>query len=379
MKGHVRKRGSVWYATVDLPRPVGAARKQKQVRLGKGTKAEAEARLREYLRPFDDGSYEPEAEMTVAELLSAWLRDIEHRIAAKTWEGYESKVRCHLTPALGSISLKKLKPQHIVSAYAAFREKGLSSQTCTHLHRILSTALAYGVKTLRVLKQNPASSVDAPRAKQREMQPLSEDQVRLIVEAAKGTRLEVPVLTAALTGVRRGELLALKWSGIDFERGTLSVTGTVEHSRRYGVRFKPETKTKSSRRVVPMAADLAAILRLHREEQEGQRRETGVAWVENDLVFCNPDGSLWPPDTITKQFAELAATAGLAGFRLHDLRHAFASITLKNGVSVKEVSALLGHSSSVLTLSTYAHVMEGMGREAVEGLAKSLLGPAKVA
>ena len=136
---------------------------------------------------------------------------------------------------------------HIVEAYARIREKGLSSQTHAHLHRILHTAFNYGVKTLKFLRENPVASVDPPTVDRRDAQPLSEAQVRLIVEAAKGTRLEVPVLAAALTGLRRSELLALRWSGIDFERGSLAVTGTVEHSRRYGVRFKPETKTRSSR------------------------------------------------------------------------------------------------------------------------------------
>jgi len=128
--------------------------------------------------------------------------------------------------------------------------------------------------------------------------------------------------------------------------------------------------------VIPLALPVIEALRQHKADQERERQDCGAGYSDNDLVFCNPDGSVWPPDSFTKQFAGIAASVGLAGlFRFHDLRHAFASITLKNGASVKEVSTLLGHSSPFLTLSTYAHIMEGMGREAVNGLARSLLAP----
>ncbi len=373
MKGYLRKRGRVWYSTVDLPRRPDEPRRQKCFNLGQGTKAEARKRERDLLRKFDDGTWERETEMTVGELLLTWLMDNEHRLAAKTWEAYDSKVRRHLIPALGSVPLKKLRPKHLVDAYAVLRTKGLSSQTNTHLHRILHTGLNYGVRTLRVIKENVAACVPAPVAERRQQDALSEDQVRLLIEAAKGTRLEVPVLVGALTGLRRSELLALKWStSVDLDRGLLSITETVEHTRRFGVRLQPRTKTKGSRRVIPLAVALVEALRLHKSRQEEARGKVG-GYTDNGLVFCNPDGALWPPDSFSKQFAGIATRVGLPRFRFHDARHAFASMTLKNGVSVKEVSTLLGHSSPLLTLSTYAHVMEGMGREAVNGLAESLL------
>jgi integrase len=194
------------------------------------------------------------------------------------------------------------------------------------------------------------------------------------MEVARGTRLEGPVTVAALTGLRRGEILALRWRNIDLDRGLIFVTEAVEQTKSLGVRFKG-TKTVSSRRVLPIARQLIEWLKSYRSLQD-MERDAALFWKDLDLVFCNPDGSAWPPNTLTNEFSDMRKLAGLGRFRFHDLRHAFASITLKNGASLKEVQILMGHSSPMLTLSTYAHTMEGLGRQAVERLAESLVGTA---
>jgi len=371
MKGYLRKRGRVWYTTIELRRPDGE-RKQKCIRIGEMSKAEAQGREREILRAFDSGEWTDDRSLTVADLLKTWLEDNEHQISATTWEYYETNIRLHLIPALGTVPLSKLTPRHIVDAYAQIRSRGLSGQTCLHVHRVLSAALNYAKKTLRVVKENVAESVPSPKVERKELPPLSAQQVRTIIEMVRGTRLEIPVLVAALTGLRRGELLALKWRGVDFERGRIVVTEALEQTRRHGIRFKAP-KSRSSRRVLPAADELLEILREHKARQGEQRARFGASYVDQDLVFCEESGVPWPPDTFSRQFSVMTRNAGLAGFRFHDSRHAFASLALTNGTSIKEVSALLGHASATLTLSTYAHVIAGMGREAVSGVAKSVL------
>ncbi len=377
MEGHLSQRGKskTWYLVYDEPTMQGQKRRQRWVRIGRMSKSGAQESAREILRQIDEGTWTDNRKRTVADLLNTWLKDNEHRLAAKTWEGYESKLRCHIIPAIGEIPLAKLKPKHVVDAYAAIRAKDLSARTLVHIHRILHAALNYGKKTLRAVKENVASSVPSPGGVSRELAPLREEHVRTIIEAARGTRLEVPVLVAALTGLRRSEILALGWKrSVDLQRGVFAITHVLEQSRRYGVRLKAKTKSRSSRRVIPLANEVVEVLKAHRARQDDDRKRLGHAYVENDLVFCNEDGTPWPPDTFTKQFADIARLVGMKGsFRFHDARHAFASLTLKNGAPVKEVSALLGHASPMLTLSTYARVIEGMGREAVNGLAESLL------
>jgi integrase len=178
-------------------------------------------------------------------------------------------------------------------------------------------------------------------------------------------------MLAAMTGVRRGELLALRWQDVDFQRKRLVISRSLEETKAFGLRFKAP---KSGRvRVLPIADALVAGLNAHKTEQNADRRRLGLAYADHDLVFCNEDGSPWPPDTLTKQFGSIAKRIGMKGFRFHDVRHGFASISLKQGTSVKEVSELLGHSSPLITLSTYAHTMEGVARDAVNRLADSLV------
>lgn len=157
-----------------------------------------------------------------------------------------------------------------------------------------------------------------------------------------------------------------------FNFSSLFVAESLEQTRKTGIRFKAP-KSKSSRRFIPLAPEAVGILRGYRNTQDDAKKRAPF-YVDNDLVFCNPDGQPWPPDTFTVQFAELAKGVGMKGFRFHDLRHAFASLTLADGRPIKEVQLLMGHSTANTTLSVYARSVEGLGRAAVDGLAKSLLG-----
>ena len=244
-------------------------------------------------------------------------------------------------------------------------------RTSLHVHRALHAAFAYGVSEERALGENVVSRVKAPRPDDRAPAPVSRDHVCAIIAAANGTRLDVPLVLATTTGLRRGELLALRWSDVDFDRASLRVTQALEHTRSHGVRFK-SPKSRSSRRLVPLAAECVELLRTHKATQDAVRARE---YADNDLVLPNPDGTPWPPDSFSVEFGKLARAAGCRGFRFHDLRHTFATFSPSSGGSIKDVQALLGHSSATLTLSTYAHVLEGAGRAVVNRLGSSLLDP----
>ncbi|MBV8725440.1 MAG: site-specific integrase [Candidatus Eremiobacteraeota bacterium] len=376
MKGFLRKRGNVWYTTFDLPRLPNQPRRQKCVRLGRTSKAEAQERERQVLRRNDEGSLTEESTKTVGDLLDAWLTDLRptaksQTISPTTYQRYASIVKLHLKPHLGAVSLRRLSAGDITTAYGRVRAKGLSGQSCLHTHRVLHTALEYGTKTLGWLRANPAAAVRSPKVT-RKTAALDGNTVPILLEATKGTRFEYPVALTATTGLRRGELLALRWSkSVDFERRRLIVAESLEETKILGLRFKAPKSGKL--RVLPLADVAVPLLRSHRARQDAERQRLGSRYNDNDLVFCNPDGTPWPPETFTKQFAQVTRSIGMKGFRFHDLRHAFATLTLKNGTSVNEVSQLLGHSSPVITLSTYAHVIEGVARDAVNLLANSLI------
>lgn len=375
MKGYLHKIGKVWYTTIDLPKLPGEKRRQKEIKLGALSKSNAQAKEREVLREIENHPVFEIPNVTVERLLSSWLSHMaptatSQPISPKTYERYASIVRNQLIPNVGTFPLAKLNPRIITEMQTKLRQQGLSGTTCLHVHRVLHTALNFGVKTLRIVKTNVASEVRPPKACIRRLD-VDEKGIVMLLEATKGTRLEMPIILASMTGVRRGELLALRWQGVDFERKRLVVSESLEETQEFGLRFKGP---KSGRvRVVPIADALVDSLSTYKAKQNAERLRLGPAYADQGLVFCNDDGSPWPPDTLTKQFASVAKKIGMKGFRLHDVRHCFASISLKQGTSVKEVSELLGHSSPLVTLSTYAHAMEGVAREAVNRLADSLL------
>ena len=376
MKGFLRKRGDVWYTTFDLPRLPNQPRRQKCIKLGEVSKAEAQELERRALRRYDEAQWAEESSKTVTDLLDAWITYLtptqkSQIISPTTYQRYASIVNLHLKPHLGDVMLRKLGANHVIDAYAKVRDKGLSGRSCLHVHRVLHTALEYGTKTLRWLRANPAATVRTPKVARRISQ-IDENAVKILLEAAKGTRFECPIALTAMTGLRRGELLALRWSkSIDFERKRLVVSESLEETKVFGLRFK--TPKSGKVRVIPLADYAIPILRTHHAAQSVEKLRSGSLYDDRDLVFCNPDGTPWAPDTFTKQFAQVAQLVGMKGFRFHDLRHAFATLTLRNGTSVNEVSELLGHSSPMITLSTYAHVIEGVAREAVNVLANNLM------
>jgi integrase len=377
MEGHLYKRGrsKTWYLLYDLPKAHGDKRKQCSVRIGKMPKSHAEARKREILRRVDQGTWQSAPSLTVEKFLRLWLDATRPRLAAKTHERYSSLVQLYVLPVIGQLRLGKVEPKHLRQLYQSMIEKGLSKQTALHVHRALHTAFAYGVREERILGENIVSLVKAPQPDARTPMNISREQVRAVILAAKGGRLEIPVILAATTGLRRGELLALRWSDVDLDHASVHVLQSLEQTRTNGVRVK-SPKSRSSRRLVPIAPECVEMLRKHKAEQGVTRTPE---YSDNDLVMPNTDGSPWPPDNFSAQFSKLARTAGCRGFRFHDLRHAFATLTLSSGTSIKDVQNLLGHSSASLTLSTYAHVLEGAGRAAVNSLGSSLLGSSEVA
>jgi integrase len=206
---------------------------------------------------------------------------------------------------------------------------------------------------------------------------MNREKVRVLIEAARGNRLELVVLFAAVTGLRRGEVLALRWKCVDIAGGNLYVAEALEHTRNHGVRFKLP-KSKRSRRAIPLSVEIVEALRSHHLAREEVRRAAGRVYADHDLVFPNPDGTPWPPDSLSVQFAKLARSVGCQGFRFQDLRHGFETMLLSGVSNLREVAALMGNDPKVM-LSSYAHVMEGHGRAAVNSLARSLLGGGQVA
>ena len=242
---------------------------------------------------------------------------------------------------------------------------GLSAQTVVHFHRILHKALEQAVKW-QLVARNVCDAVDVPRPQRHEMKALTEEETTRLLTAARETRLYVPILLAVATGMRRGEILALRWDALDLEAGTLSVSRSLEQTAG-NLNFKAP-KTDRSRRTVVLPRFAVVALQCHKGEQAKLRLLLGPGYQDHGLVVARADGSPWRPDVFSTEFGVLIRKTEVPPVRFHDLRHSHASQLFRAGIHPKIVSERLGHSGVGITLDTYSHLLPGMQEEAASKL-----------
>ncbi len=373
MKGHMRQRSKgTWTLWVDWGRDPETGKRKQQTVTVRGSKRDAEGELRTLLTRIEGGAYVKPAKMTVGEYLKQWLESyVATNATPKTRDRYEGIVRAHLIPAFGSLELTALQPQRIQSYYSqalmAGRKDGnggLSAGTVRYHHMVLYEALRHAVKH-GLLIRNVAEAVDPPAPERKGIAIIDSDGVRMLLQAAKETPYHACIFTAVYTGMRRSELLGLRWCDVDLELATLSVVQTL-HQLQNGTYVVGKPKTKGSRRMIALSPSLAMLLREHKQKQELDRMLLGKSLSPEDLVFSNPDGSPLRPNTVSRAFEKLARSLGFQGIRFHDLRHAHATLMLRQGIHPKIVSERLGHSSVAITLDIYSHVLPGLQEAAAQ-------------
>lgn len=382
MPGHIVKRGrSSWTVVVDLGREPVTGKRRQLWRAVKGPKREAEALLVQFLHERDTGVERPVGKMTVAAYLERWLVDyVQPSLAPKTIASYRDVVRTHLVPTLGSLDLVALRPTHIQSLYTQLSGSGrcdgrggLSARSILRYHQILHAALRQAVRW-QLLIRNPADAVEPPRAARRELRATTPAQARAVMAAADETSIGPFVRLALMTGMRRGELLGLRWADVDFEGGALHVQQTAQRIAGQGIVFR-QPKTRLSRRSIALSPDAVGVLRQHRRRQAEARLLAGSAYGDRDLVFATGLGTPIEPGNLRRSWVGIIRAAGLPGLRIHDLRHAHATLMLSQGVHPKVVSERLGHASVNITLDTYSHVLPGLQEAAAAALDTILAEP----
>lgn len=285
---------------------------------------------------------------TVSQFLTRWLRDaVAPSVRALTLEQYEQHARLYLVPAFGQKPLQKLYPSDVQRFVAERLAAGLSPRTVRISLFVLSRALAQAVKW-NVIARNPVDAVDLPKAERPPVKTFSETQARALLVAVKGDPAEPAYLLALVCGLRRGELLALKWEDLDFDRGTLAVHRALE---RIGTRLQfVEPKSRSGRRMLPLPQPALKALKSHRARQGATRLSLGPAYEDHGLMFPNGIGRPLEPRAFNRQFKSALARAGLPStLRLHDCRHFAATAMIADGADVRTVAGLLGHADPSLT------------------------------
>lgn len=338
----------------------------------KGGKREAQRELNRLLAAKQTGAYVEPSKLTVGQYLERWLQDYANaKVGKRTYEFYAEVVGKHLVPALGNLPLVKLQPLHLQAYYTKAQKSGrrdgkggLSAQSVLHHHRLLHGALEQAVRW-QLLVRNPAAAVEPPRVEDREMQVLEAEGIRRLLDAAAGTNLHLPILVAVATGLRRGEILGLKWEDLNLEVGTVTVRRSLEDTSE-GLRFKAP-KTKKSRRTIHLPPAVVEVLRHHQAEQAELQRCLEPAYEDYGLVLAWADGRPFRPHYVTLAFIRLVRKLGLR-LRFQDLRHTQATALIALGEHVKVISARLGHSSIQITMDRYGHLLPGMDQAAAQRL-----------
>jgi integrase len=302
-------------------------------------------------------------QQTLKVFLKKWLEQV-CRLTRKpnTYKTYRSAARAHIIPSLGHIKLQKLTIERLQTFFAE-KQEHLKPATLASIRKALKSALNDAVKQ-GLVARNVAAFVSLPYIERYEGLVLTEQQARRLLDVARGSRLDVLLLVALTTGMRQGELLALRWSDIDFKTGVLQVHHNVAYVNGMGF-VESEPKTKAGRRKVILPGVVIEALRRHLERQAEKQCEMGERWHNLGLVFPTVHGGFLYANNVWASFKRLLKRAGLPDVRFHDLRHSVATILFAAGVDLKVISELLGHSSIAVTSDVYARLLPDKQREVV--------------
>lgn len=368
MTGHIRKRatkkGIVWQVILDKGEDSEGKRLRDHHTLL--SKKEAQVFLSEKLAEYNRGTYIEPSRMTVQECSEEWMTVyVRPQLAANTIHGYEVNLNRHIFPYIGNVKIQQLAPAAIQEMYGKLTAKGLSPRSVRYVHTTLHEVLGYAYKR-QIIPKNPAEFVAVPKQKKYEAQVYDKQEVGALLEAAKGTALDIPIRLAVGLGLRRGELLALQWDDVDFKENTIYVHRNltcIDHQYLFG-----EPKTKSGIRLLSVPPSLMKALKHHKVRQMASKLAFGSCYQDNQLVCCRPDGSPIHTASFSQQFNQFLKKHGLKHIRLHDLRHTNATLMLQMGVPAKVASERLGHANISITLDTYTHAVRELNQEAAEKL-----------
>lgn len=362
--GHLREKKGYYYAVLNYKDSCGK-RKTKWISTGfpvKGNKKRAEAFLADVKRNFiPEDTKGIDEGMLFADYMEKWLDIIKGSIAIPTFASYSNMVERIIVPYFREkeITLENLTAKDIQEFY--LHELGrVSASTVIHYHANIHKALKYAVK-IDLIDTNPADKVERPKRDHYVGSFYDADEINALFEAAKGTKLELPILFGAFYGLRRSEVIGLKWDAIDFEKNTITIRHTVTQCNVDGkstIVISDTTKTKSSRRTLPLVPFVRERLLLLKEEQEENRRLCGRSYKKEYMgyVCINEIGDLIKPHYVTESFQKLLKANEFRRIRFHDLRHSCASLLLANGVPMKQIQEWLGHSDFSTTANIYAHL-----------------------
>ena len=345
---------NIYRIFLEVDRDPATGKRRQSTMTFRGTRPEAEAEYARLRNQRAQGIELGGEKLRVADYLDRWLRDYASvNTKPRTEKGYRQIIDGHVKPVVGSMPLGKLRPLHIQRIISTALGTGVSKKTAQNIYRCLFESLRHAVKW-ELIGRNPAEAIDPPRPPRFQAPALGVDDVERLMEAADAAGIGALVKTAVMTGLRQGEVLRLRWEDVDLDRGALAVR---------------ESKSAAGVRAIALSPATVVLLRKHRRQQAEDRLRAGPAWHDETLVFATTLGT--PIQTIRRSWAKVVKLSGVR-VRFHDLRHAHATLMLKQGIHPKIVQERLGHSRIEVTLNTYSHVLPGLQAEAAAALDRVL-------
>jgi len=355
MRGSLKERSpGRWAIILDIHDPQTGARRRKWHSF-RGSKKEARIECARLITEMKDGAYVETDRTSLNDFLNRWERDwAATNVSPKTAERYSHLMK-HIRPTLGAKPMQAIRAQDLNALYTSLRDR-LAPRTIGHLHRLLHLVFGHATKWGNI-KRNVVALVNAPKVPVTEAPVLQLAEIPQMFDAVRGRSLYPIAVVALGTGMRRGELCALRWQDVNLDAATLRVERSLEQTRKSGLRFK-EPKSKRGRRAISLSATVVAELRKRWAAQQEQRLSLGLGGSPADgLVFADWDGSPLAPDRLSDNFSNAMAAAGLPHVTLHTLRHTHASQLIRSGVDILTVSRRLGHANATVTLNVYGHLI----------------------
>lgn len=367
MKGSIKKRGKTYSVRYDAGINPETGKRIQKFKGGFQNRKDAERFLTEKLFELNRDNFSlPKKEFFKPFLLDWFETKYKKNVSIRTWEGREYMLHKHLIPKFAHYKLQEITTYELDAFYAYKVESGLSPKTVKDLHNLMNLCLSQAVKW-GYLKYNPARDSSPPRLVEKEIQTWDYDTTKLFLQVARKEGKDAFYTVAVFTGMRRGELLGLKWADVNFKQKKLYIQRSLSYTKSEGYLLK-NTKTSKSKRQISISTQIVDSLMEHRQKQDELKEILREGYEDHDLVFPNQFGGFKNPDNLRREFNCLVQKVKVHRITIHGLRHTHATWLLKNGINPKVVSERLGHNDVSITLKTYSHVSSDLQEEAADKL-----------
>lgn len=360
LMGQIKKEGSSWYFVAELGSdPITGKRRRKKQR-GFKTKRDAEKALALMEAEVYKGTYFEPSSMLMKEHMNDWFKSKKNSISIQTANTYEAYLKNRIVPYIGNVQLAQLSPILLQNFVNELKEEGLASSSIKKIYSIVKGALDYAVN-MELLPSNPITKIQLPKDSKKEIVVWDVPEIQSFQKAACLDRLYPAFYLAITTGMRRGEILGVRWKDVDLEKGMLNVRQTLSKD---GRQFLPGAKTSAGIRSIKLSNDTMVLLKKQKTVVAKEKLSYGPEYEDNDLIICTSKGTPINPENLKRTFQRLIKEANVPSIRLHDLRHTHATMLLASGVNAKVISERLGHTNIKTTLDIYSHVLPSMQEEA---------------